>query len=74
MITLITLYRWGKNWRWRMHDKHSGNVIGASTEGYRKRIDALKNLNRVTRARLPKGRVFAARPGSTQREFHWTVR
>lgn len=48
MLTTIVLYRHGKNWRWRLIDDRSKKIIGASTEGYRRRIDALKNLRRVT--------------------------
>lgn len=65
MITKVTLYRWGRNWRWRMVDGRSRKIIGASTEGYRKRSDALKNLNRVTSSTL------VVEKDATGRVFQW---
>jgi hypothetical protein len=66
MKTSIELYRRGKNWRWRMIDRRSGNIIGASTEGYRNCSMAFKNLNRVTGRNLN----FTVRRG--ERRYQWT--
>lgn len=37
-----------KQWRWTLKRDHSRRIIGASTEGYRNRIDVEKNLRLVT--------------------------
>lgn len=44
----VTIYRTGRNWRWRMQARN-GAIVGASTEGYLKRGRALENLFTVTR-------------------------
>lgn len=46
MIVILTLYR-SRGWRWRMTARN-GKVIGSSTEGYRRRCDAARNLLIVT--------------------------
>ena len=35
------------DWRWALVAAENGKTIGASTEGYRRRIDAVKNAARV---------------------------
>lgn len=45
--TVIELYLSRGQYRWRMKSAKNGKIIGASTESYKRRIDALKNLNRV---------------------------
>ena len=35
-------------WRWSMRMRRGGLIVGASTEGYKKRSAAVKNLTRVT--------------------------
>jgi hypothetical protein len=47
--TWIKLFKTKTGWRWRMTDEANGKVIGASTQGYSRRIDAVRNLNRVAR-------------------------
>jgi uncharacterized protein YegP (UPF0339 family) len=47
MKTLVELYKSKSGWRWRMTDCRNKKIIGASTEGYRRRVDAVKNLNRI---------------------------
>jgi uncharacterized protein YegP (UPF0339 family) len=44
---LVQVYKRGKNWRWRMKDARNGKIIGASSEGYRRKVDCLNNLDRV---------------------------
>lgn len=65
-VTVVILYRTTKNlaqiannpleweWRWRLRDRRSDKIIGASSEGYKRRIDAIANLKRVTRLPVPK--------------------
>lgn len=43
----ITLRRSSTGWRWRKADRN-GHITGASTQGYSRRADALKNLNKET--------------------------
>jgi uncharacterized protein YegP (UPF0339 family) len=46
------VYKDKKNqWRWRIVAKN-GNIIGASCEGYKNKVDAEKNLRYITRLRL----------------------
>lgn len=40
-------YRDGRNWRWRIWSTN-GLVIGASTESYINKADAVKNFSTVT--------------------------
>lgn len=37
----------GGDWRWRVRCVRSGEIIGASTEGYRRRRDCVKNARRL---------------------------
>jgi len=34
-------------WRWTLTSDKNGKIVGASTEGYKKRIDVFKNVNLV---------------------------
>lgn len=45
-----------KEWRWTLHGKN-GLIIGASSEGYKRRAAAVKNLERVTGGKLVDGRL-----------------
>jgi uncharacterized protein YegP (UPF0339 family) len=45
--TRVELFKMPKGWRWRMTDARNGKIIGASTESYSRRIDAVRNLDRV---------------------------
>ena len=45
--TIVEVYKKGGQWRWRMRDRRNGKTIGASTEAYKRRIDAIRNLQRV---------------------------
>ena len=47
MKTIVELYKRNGQWRWRMRDYRNKKIIGASTEGYKRRVDAIKNLNRI---------------------------
>jgi uncharacterized protein YegP (UPF0339 family) len=47
MKTIVELYKSKSGWRWRMTDYRNHKIIGASTEGYKRRVDAIKNLNRI---------------------------
>jgi len=49
--TIVELYKSKGQWRWRMTDARNGKIIGASSEGYKRKVDAVKNLNRVGHAR-----------------------
>jgi len=42
---MITIYKtfWRKEWRWRIKAAN-GKIIGASTEGYKNRVDCVDNL------------------------------
>lgn len=40
-----------KEWRWRI-TAPNGNIIGASCEGYKKKVDAEKNLRYITNLRI----------------------
>lgn len=48
MKTIIELKRTTSGWRWTMRDYRNRKIIGASTEGYRRRIDAVGNLERLS--------------------------
>lgn len=37
-----------KDWRWSLKRDHSKKIVGASTEGYRRKVDMLKNFELVT--------------------------
>lgn len=47
MKTKIALYKTKGGWHWRMTDVRNGKIIGASTESYKRRIDCVRNLDRV---------------------------
>ncbi|MCO6445692.1 MAG: DUF1508 domain-containing protein [Anaerolineae bacterium] len=47
MKTTICVYRGVNGWRWRMYSTR-GTIIGASSEAYKRRIDCIRNLERVT--------------------------
>lgn len=51
--TVFEVYVSGTWWRWRMTDHRNGRIIGASSEGYTRRRDAVLNLRRVSGRRLP---------------------
>jgi|PlaIllAssembly_1097288.scaffolds.fasta_scaffold641945_2 uncharacterized protein YegP (UPF0339 family) len=34
-------------WRWTISSEKNGKIVGASTEGYKKRADVFKNVNLV---------------------------
>lgn len=38
-----------KEWRWRVK-AHNGNVIGASTEGYKNKKDMVSNIETLSRS------------------------
>lgn len=40
-------------WRWRVRDRRSTKIIGASTEDYKRKIDAVANVTRLTRLAPP---------------------
>lgn len=65
MIDCIYLYRSHSGWRWRIRDSRNGRIIAASTEAYRDRKAALRNLNRVTRSN------FAVPIRSRSPTFSW---
>lgn len=44
----IIVYRSRGNWRWRMQCARNGKIVGASSEGYRRRAAAMHNLETVT--------------------------
>jgi uncharacterized protein YegP (UPF0339 family) len=46
--TVVELFKNRGKWRWRMRDYRNRKIIGASTEGYANRYDAVKNLQRVS--------------------------
>lgn len=48
--TVVQIYKSRGAWRWRMTDFLNRKIIAASSEGYRRRIDAVKNLRRVASA------------------------
>lgn len=69
-MTKVKLYRRDGLWRWRIRDSN-GVIIGASSEAYRKRSMALRNLNRITRLM---GRQSFALPKKTRlHEFDWNL-
>lgn len=44
----VVLYRdTGKDWRWR-YVRSNGRILAASSEGYRRKVDCLKAMTRVT--------------------------
>lgn len=48
MKNVVKIYVRRKEWRWSMADKRNGRIIGASTESYKNRHQAINNLKRVT--------------------------
>jgi uncharacterized protein YegP (UPF0339 family) len=44
---VVEVYRARGNWRWRIKDAVNSKILGASSEGYKRRIDAIKNIERV---------------------------
>lgn len=53
-------------WRWLVDELHSGQRVASVTEAYRRRIDAIRNLELVTGFRVP---VIAHR--ARRNEFCW---
>jgi uncharacterized protein YegP (UPF0339 family) len=51
----LELYRSPTGWRWQLSAKNN-RIIGASTEGYTKRLGAIQNIHLVT------GFVFGLKP------------
>mgnify|MGYP002813971022 FL=1 len=46
---ILSVYRdQSKHWRWTIHDSINHKILGASSEGYRDRIDCVRNLRRIT--------------------------
>jgi uncharacterized protein YegP (UPF0339 family) len=35
-------------WRWRLTDSRNGTIVGAASQGYSRRPDALRNAEMVT--------------------------
>lgn len=71
----VFMYRSNTNgdWRWKVVAAN-GKIIGASTEGYRRRKDMIKNLTTIT------GGVLDPQDGDSMTVFrsgigaeHWTV-
>ncbi len=50
--TIVELYKSGEHYRWRMRDFRNHKIIGASTEGYKRKVYAVRNLARVGQAYL----------------------
>ncbi len=48
--TIVELYLSKGQYRWRMRDFRNHKIIGASTESYKRKVYAVRNLNRVGRA------------------------
>ena len=44
----VAVYLGRNGWRWRIKRVRNWKVIGASTQGYARRIDALDNLDLLT--------------------------
>ena len=60
-ILKIRVYKdTAKQWRWTIKRNYSKHIVGASTEGYRRKADALKNLTLITGLEFPpfSGSVF----------------
>lgn len=50
-VNVVTLYSTPSGWRWHNKDLN-GNILGASTQAYTRRIGALANLNRSMNERF----------------------
>lgn len=50
--------RW--EWRWKIRHSKNSRIIGASTEGYRKRGDCIKNFECITGIRIQPSTVRAS--------------
>ncbi len=49
----VRVYR-DKRFKWRWQIKaHNGKIIGASTQGYWRRVDCTTNMHRVQQALMP---------------------
>lgn len=72
IIELFRPYlRWkarAQPWGWRMTEFHSKKIVDASTESYKRRVDALRNL-RVATGFVPPQYTM---PGRKDR-YTWTV-
>lgn len=44
-IDKVIMYRSGNEWRWKRVSTN-GRIVGASTEGYKRKIDAMENAYR----------------------------
>ena len=60
-----------REWRWRITHKNT-NIVGASTEGYRRRIDCLRNLKLVT-CLSPPAELLNYKNGTTPPRLEWFV-
>lgn len=41
---IFQLYKnWRRQWRWRLKSAHNGKIIGASSEGFKNKGDAIDN-------------------------------
>lgn len=57
------------NWHWQMTEFRSGRRIGSSTEHYRRRVGAIKNLESVTGFVVPTVDLDKSRDG----RYCWIV-
>jgi uncharacterized protein YegP (UPF0339 family) len=62
--------RSGEDWRWTMRHRN-GLIVGASTEGYRRRAGAVANIALVTGIEMPKGSMLVK---ASMRMRSWSER